>query len=110
MRAFWLVPTHYLLEDRRIADVIINIFFFLLLYFLKQIYSISGESVTEVVKISLVISAAACVSLFFLSHFESFATTKYYLKIHFNYQLYVHEMCDSVLLCLDDGKKRSCCE
>ena len=74
-------------------------------------YSISGESVTEVVKISVVLSAAPCVSLFFLSQFdESFATTKYFLKIQFNYQLYVNEMCDTVLLCLDDGKKRSCCE
>ena len=109
MRAFWLIPTHYLLEDRRIADVIINIFF-LLLYFLKQINSISGESVTEV-KISVVLSAAPCASFFFLSQFdESFATTKYFLKTQFNYQLYVNEMCDTVLLCLDDGKKRSCCE
>ena len=64
MRAFWLVPTHYLLEDRRIADVIINIFFFLLLYFLKQINSMSGESVIEVVKISVVLSAAPCVTFF----------------------------------------------
>ena len=71
----------------------------------------SGESVTEVVKISVVLSAALVCHLFFLSHFdESFETTKYFLKIQFNYQLYVNEMCDTVLLCLDDGKKRSCCE
>ena len=44
MRAFWLVPTHYLLEDRRIADVIINFFFCFFIYLNKYIQFQVGRS------------------------------------------------------------------
>ena len=77
MRAFWLVLTYDLLEDRCIDDVIIKTF--LIIYYIKQIDSklpcvcsvIDHRGSQNVVKsISDTLGCASCATFLFLPHFD----------------------------------------
>ena len=58
MHAFWLVLTYDLLEDRRIDDVIINTFFYVII------------KTFSVCHISDTLSCASCATFLFLPHFD----------------------------------------